>query len=108
MFQKMDRSTMCREFIAVSTDLLSLLQSFRNGIPEPCKQEMSFVSLLANDDAQVYALQTLAQWAPKYRSASYLIESPMSFLEVCYESDVKRSHSGSPLCDWKECLQMNI
>jgi hypothetical protein len=108
MFKKMEKSTMCQELIAVSTELLSLLQSCQNNVPEPWKQEMSFVSLLANDDAQVYALQTLAHWAPKYCSVSYLIESRMSFLEVCYESGVKRSHSSSPLCDWKECLQMNV
>jgi hypothetical protein len=79
MFQNMDKSTMCQNLIAVSTELLSLLQSRQNKVTEPCKQEMSFVDLLANDGAQAYASQTLALWLPKYPSASYLIESGMSF-----------------------------
>ena len=117
----MDKSTMCRELIAVSTELLLLLQSCQNNVPDPCKQEMSFVNLLANDGAQAYALQTLALWAPKYPSASYLIESGMSFWksatsQVCLLlvrcarllSQGKPSHSGSPPYDRNECLTMNI
>jgi hypothetical protein len=33
MFKKMDKSAMCPELIAVSTELLSLLQSCQNNIP---------------------------------------------------------------------------
>jgi hypothetical protein len=99
LFQKMatNKSAMCRESIAVSTELYSLLQSCRNGGPEPSKKEVSFVNLLANDGAPVYALQTLALWAPMYPSASYLIPSLHVLLQRGAHRGVTHELSGSLL-----------
>jgi len=107
--QKMvtNKSAMCRESVAVSTELFSLLQSCQNGGPEPSKKETSFMNLLAND---------CALWAPKYPSTSYLIPSLHVLLQrgahrgVTHElfgsllrvrcarllSQGNRSHTGNP------------
>ena len=99
LFQKMasNKSAVCRESIAVSTELYSLLQLCRNNGLEPSKREISFVNLLAHDGSPVYALQALALWAANYPSATYLIPSLHILLQRGAHRGVTHELSGSLL-----------
>jgi hypothetical protein len=99
LFQKMatNKSAVCRELIAVPTELYSLLQHCRNKGSEPSERELSFVNLLAHDGSPIYALQVLALWAANYPSASYLIPSLHILLQRGAHRGVTHELSGSLL-----------
>ena len=99
LFEKMatNKSAVCRESIDVSAELFSLLQSCQTGRTSPSEAELFFVNLLAHHGAPVYALQTLALWAPGCQSSSDLMPLLHILLQRGTHDGISREISGSLL-----------
>lgn len=99
LYEKMAliKSSDCRESIDVPAELFSLVKSCQNSEPGPSEAELVFLNLLVHQSTPVYALQTLARWAPDYPSSTYLMPLLHIVLQRGTQHGIAREISGTLL-----------
>jgi len=95
LFEKMASNS--GSSIDVSAELFALVESCQNSEPGPSEVELGFLNLLVHQSTPVYALQTLARWAPDYPSSAYLMPLLHIVLQRGTHHGIAREISGTLL-----------
>jgi hypothetical protein len=83
--------------VNVSAELFSFVKSCQNSESGPSEAELLFLNLLVHQSTPVYALQTLARWAPDYPSSPYLMPLLHIVLQRGTQHGITREISGTLL-----------